>query len=351
MNKVTSEVIPNLDDVKAVALDIAGLNTADDSQARCAEVIWLLLLRGYQLYLFSSTGDDFSREDFQHPKLRFLTEPLPPLPKYPLLEGEYCLWVTNHAPLERWLDEHHRLRMCIGGKEQPGIRRLAAIDELVVALNPLNSVMANTISQLSQLKERFSQRAIIVGIGGPAISDLQQFTLLLQSALQDANLPMVELLDISSLTPNAEVLHAKQLPKNAAWQTPEGGSWLTDQLLKPLQKGETIFLKTPPPLLPTAMAEQFPLYLHPETILLLLAEMVFVQPLQPLLDVRLLLELPPEELARRLYEIPPHESFDPSFTQQFLQNEGGQYQHYLRHHQVQKLQPMLINAQFIIPNP
>ena len=316
------------------------MDDSADTQAQYAEVIWLLLLRNYQVYLFSAKKDGLNKEDFYHPRLQFLPQMPPPLPKDPLLNDSHCLWVTNHPSLERWLDTHNRFRIHLGSKTQPDIARIASLDELSLALDPLTHKLDEIISTIGELKKKFPQRAITVGIGAPPRSNIQDFIFILKSALQDANLPIVDTLDISSITPTTEA--CPTLPKNAPWQSPKAGRWLIKNMLQPLRQGHAVLIKEiPSDLLLTDIKP--PIYLHTETILLLHAEMLFVQPLQPWLDAHLLLELPPEEQTRRAYEIPPYQSFDPKFTQQFLKSEGAYYQNYLQHHRVQKLQPISIN--------
>jgi hypothetical protein len=79
-------------------------------------------------------------------------------------------------------------------------------------------------------------------------------------------------------------------------------------------------------------------------VVIFLGEMLFVPDIMGYLDVSLLLELTPTESARRLYEMPAGESFDPKFTAQYLEKEGGRYSAYLERNGVGQRVDIRIDA-------
>jgi hypothetical protein len=79
-------------------------------------------------------------------------------------------------------------------------------------------------------------------------------------------------------------------------------------------------------------------------VLLIFSDTLFSSPLFDALHLSLVLEVSPEESTRRLYEIPPDESFDPKFTKQYLEREGKLYRKYLKENRVLERAALRIDA-------
>ena len=154
----------------------------------------------------------------------------------------------------------------------------------------------------------------------------------MKNALQDAEFPLVETLNVSSITPAVDANQIVDSQTTITWQNPKAGQWLIKKVLEPLQHGKTLLIQAREPAMPAEI--DLPIYLHTGTVLLIYAEMLFVKPIQLLLDAHLLLELPLVEQTRRAYEIKPEKPFEPKFIEQFLKTDGAQYQNYLKQHQV-----------------
>ncbi|HUJ73653.1 MAG TPA: hypothetical protein VL359_02300, partial [bacterium] len=80
----------------------------------------------------------------------------------------------------------------------------------------------------------------------------------------------------------------------------------------------------------------FPLFISEESVVLVLGEMLFVPPVRELLHLAVLVEVTPGETARRLFELPEHEPFDPKFTTQYMEKEGARYRGYLERNAVRE---------------
>lgn len=333
----------DLQAIRAVAIDIADTYEDHDLQDQTAEVVWHLLERGYQIYLFSSNQNrDLRREDFRHPRLRFLAGPFPP-PQTALSELEdlgapTTLWYSDDPAMLRWLRE--RGLPYATRREVPPHRgeawglRLGSIGDLLEALSPSRRVYEALEAALNSLRARNPDEGLIVGIGGPPASGYQQLAVELKRHLEASGYPLVELLDLSAFLRGGHDA-PETFAGEAIWRDPEAGQWLLHEVLGPLKQRHTVALEALPEEVPQAFAPHLPLFLTGESVVLAFAEMPFAPPLVELLDLSVLLDLTPWEATRRLYEI-DEEEVDPHFAEQYLAHEGRAYDRYLEHNAVRQ---------------
>lgn len=341
----------DLKQIRAVAVDIAGANRSHDRQDELAECIWHLLQRHYRLYLFSTEkGEDLSREDFAHPRLTFLREAMPPsqalLEAHPELPTAATLWITDDEQLQRWIGQVGLEFMHLehNGRTQPGGQHLPHLSELSALLDPTGLLLGDLTTMVDDLRRFRPRGALLVGLGGPPLSGFQQFAIDLRAHLQDAGHPLVDLMDLSSLQRSAEALLEQGDGPHAPWVSESAVRWLHESVVAPLKAGEAVYVESRPPELPADFGAHFPLYVSEESVLLVFSELVFTQELAQAFDLAILLEVSPEETARRLYEIPADERFDPKFTRQYLERDGRIYQDYLRQNRVRERASIRVNA-------
>lgn len=337
--------------IRAVALDIAGAQRSHDRQDELSEFIWHLLQRHYRMFLFTTErGADLSREDFSHPLLTFLREEMPPsqavLEAHPELLAAETLWITDDEQLQRWIGQAGLAFMHLehNGHSRPGGQHLSRLSELSALLDPTGLLLRDVTTMVDDLRRFRPQGALLVGLGGPPLSGYQQFALDLRVRLQDAGHELVELMDLSTLQRTAESLLEQGDSPDSPWVSAEAGRWLRGAVLAPLRAGEAVFVESPPPELPADFGAHFPLYISEASVVLVFAERLFTQELSDAFDLAILLEVSPEETARRLYEIPAGERFDPKFTEQYLQRDGRIYQDYLRLNRVRERASIRVDA-------
>lgn len=339
--------------VRAVALDIAGARQSHERQDDLSEFIWHLLERHYHMYLFSTdANEDLADEDFEHPRLSFLREEMPPgsdlLEAHPELTDPHTLWVTDHAPLQHWLRDSGLgfLYLAAAGSERPaGGEHLKRLSELSTLLDPTALLLRDVGAMIGDIRRFRPKGALLVGLGGPPRSGFQQLAVDLRRQLQDNGHELVELMDLSSLMRSTEALLDEGGTAGGMWASPEVGQWLHEAVLEPLRAGEPVYVERRPEQLPRDFDAHFPLYISEESIVLMFAELLFTPEVAGSLDLSILLEVSPEETTRRLYEIPPNEErFDPKFTEQYMKREGRIYQDYLRRNQVREKAGIRVDA-------
>lgn len=325
----------DLKTIRTVALDISGVNADHETQDETAELVWHLLQRGYQVYLFSTNEkEDLATEDFQHPRLAFLNEEMPPgsalLSRYPELEASTTLWVTEDAHLQDWIRQGDMPFASLAEPpEGSGGTRIPRWSELVALLDPTAFALDEIAAILAEQRHHKPGRPLLVGVGGPPLSGYQDFAVSLRNRLQSEDLPLVELMDLSTLLRSTDALLGE--PDRASpWISPEVGRWVVDEVLEPLRAGRRVFVEHRPEVLPRDFDPHFPLFLSEESVVLVFGELLYTPEVAERLDISILLELDPEEMTRRLYEIPPDQRFDPKFTEQFQSREGRVYGEYLR---------------------
>jgi len=326
----------NLKSIRSVVFDVAKHAHSFESQDSYAEFIWNLLIRNYSVYLFSSDPkSSLANENFRHPRLFYILKG-PPLDnelleQHPTLITESTLWVTSNPEVLNWVMEQRLPAISIGpmGKHPEGVLKLNRLSELSVLLEP-TAILLDEISQvvLAQLKER-GPRPLLIGVGGPPGSNFQQFVINLRTVLNSAGVALVELLDISSLLRGSDgVLVDPETP--GPWVNEALGEWITEAVLTPLAQGKRVFLERGPDTIPEEFSAHFPLFISEESVVLIFAEMLFVPQMTPFLDMTILLELTHDETARRLFEIPEDERFDPKFTALYMKRNGLVYDAYLK---------------------
>ena len=98
----------NISKITSISLDLAGSSTSHGSQDNISDIVLFLLAKDYQIFLFSSNQKERLEKDyFQHPRVKFVRQRLPP-PKskpleHPQLESPHNFWVTDDRHLQAWL--------------------------------------------------------------------------------------------------------------------------------------------------------------------------------------------------------------------------------------------------------
>ena len=317
--------------IKTIALDIAGRNETFERQDALSDLIWLLLEKNYSVFLFSSTDeDDLAAEKFLHPHLTILQEK--PLPgealtsRFPALTTPGTLWVTEDRGLQKWIAEQGfpcAFRKGSAALERRGIR-YGSLADLGQLLDPSRRVLRDLGHWFRRRGAGAAGGPRLVGIGGPPLSDFQRFTVDLKGQLETEGLPLVELLDLSSFLKNSE-----DADGSLGWRDAAAGEWIVEEVLRPLRDGRRVYVETLPQGIPRDFEPHLPLFLSEVSVVLIFAEMLFTAEIAGLLDVSILLEVSPGETARRLYEIPAGQRFDPKFTAQYLAHDGRPYRDYL----------------------
>ena len=351
--------------IHTVALDAALAFTSRSQQEHFTHCMLTLLERGYQLRLFSSNPKQtLVAEDFSHPQLEWLKTTASPtqldLARYPELQGENCLWLTNHphwcalastmagqlvtlGEADDAVEAENATTAASKSKAEAAKRSLKTLPslpalklsrmwEVNALLDPNGWVMEDAlvcIRQAAAMRQQTGkQRPILVGIGGPPASRVTELTHLLYQKLMESEFALCEMLDLSAILPSIESTLTQQVPMDG-WQHEASGNWLLEEVLKPLQQQRQIHVASRPQQLHPRWEIPFPLFFCAESVILLSGELLFASALNPWLDVRILLQASNLELTRRLYELPENETFDARFTDSFTNSEGKVYQRYL----------------------
>ena len=341
----------DLKQIRSVALDIAISRSSNKSQEETAEFIWSLLQRNYHLVLFSTKEEQkLVEEDFQHPRLSFVNEEMPPsqaiLKEHPKLLSSQTLWITDDPQMHAWLEEggnNYSYKNTAKNISRNGMW-INHLSELGALLDPTAFVAEGVATMLHDLRRFNKDKALLVGIGGPPGSGYQEFSINLRVHLQNSGFEIVDLMDLSSLMVDTDGTVSGESIPSAPWLSSDAGTWLQESVFEPLVHGEEVYFEAPPKELSGIFSAHFPLYVSRDSVLLIFSELLFLPPLVDVLDVSLLLEVSPEECTRRLFEIPPNESFDPKFTEQFLEREGKAYQKYLKENKVLEKATLRIDA-------
>ncbi len=334
--------------VRTIVVDVAEAGGSHDVQDALTDFVWHALERGYQIVLASSTSPKaLADEDFTHPQLKFLTEPLPPGPEvlaaHPELAAPGTLWVTDHAPLQLWVRERGLPFAFLAQQVSalaPGLP-VGTFSALATLLDPSLQTLQHVAAQIERARIDKTHGPLLVGIGGPPGSSIAQVAVQLKRTLESGPAPVVELLDLSSFLASTDV----PPPAGAEpWLDAAAGRWLIEHVLGPAAAGQRIYLEQRPDAAPRDFDAHFPFFVAEEAIVLVLGEMLFVEPIRSLLDLSILVEVSPTETTRRVYEIEVGEPFDPQFTKLYMSREGHRYWEYLRNNHVLEQADVRING-------
>lgn len=332
-----------------MVLDIAASYRTRQEQEAMSDLILHLLERGYQIFLGISTDAELLQgETFEHPRITYLRDSLPPsgalLKTYPALRASSTLWVTDDARLQDWI-RAEGLAFAFPAQRSVSFAPGLALDGyggLAALLDPTAGTLRDVSGFLIGRRSEKRSGALLVGIGGPPESGFQRFAVQLKRQLESDGAALVELLDLSAFLPASE--DTPGTDQSGPWREAGAGQWLLDAVLQPLGAGRRVYIERRPAPAPKDFDAHFPLFLAEESIVLVLAEMLFVPPVRDFLDVSILLQVSPTETTRRLYEIPPGEAFDPKFTEQYLAGQGGRYREYLERHDVVRRSTLCLDA-------
>lgn len=312
-------------------------------------MIGSLLAKDYRVFLFSSNKEeDLSRENFQYPGLTFLPHPIPPgealASEIPEPRRPGVLWMTEDAEIHKWLRDGKYKLASVSVPRGFGERhiRIGSPGELAVLFDPVGRVLREAGEAILARLAHRGPGAFLIGVGGPPLSGFEEFAVGLRENLQSLGCPLVELLDTSAFLPDGGEAVGAGISN---WTDSAAGAWLLEEVLRPIVAGERVFVETLPPGVPEGFAPHLPLFLNEESVVVIIGERVFVQPISETLDARILLEMSTRETARRVFEIPAGQPFEEKFITQYLAGEGGRYRDYLAAFRVAEEATIRISAE------
>lgn len=341
----------NISDIQAVCLDISGSNTSYARQDEITNLAWFLLDSNYQIYLFSSNQkEDLTGEKFQHPRLQFMPQPMPPVTGAaqlePLLLTGNTLWVSDSPDMHSWFEAHDLKFAYSRSNKAFGSRglRIGSLGDLVALFNTRAQVLREVGAEIVRRRNLKGGGPYLVGVAGPPLSQYQQFTVDLKGVLEALDCPVVDLLEMSSLLWSSEG-QGDPLSAQGPWRTEAACHWFSEEILRPLHQGNRVFLETLPDGVPRDFEVHLPLFLSEDSVVLLLGTMILIPAITEKLDSSVLLEVSIQETTRRVYEIPASETFDEKFLTQYLAHEGGRYKSYMEAHKVKQNATLRVNAE------
>lgn len=327
--------------VTAVVIDVAAAAGKPESQDAMTDFIWHLLERDYQIYLCSSTTkegaiDPLAEESFSHTRLVWLHGEMPPsgaqTEEYPQLTATTTLWISDDRRIEAWVRQLALPFVSLGRGEASfsGDLQLGGWGQLAALLDPGARAVRQLADAVLAVRRSRPLGPTLVGIGGPPESGFEKLAIDMKRVLEDGAVPLVDLLDLASFPSVGEAKPGIA----GVFPSDPGEQWFLDGVLAQLANGEAVYVEEAPAVVPTEFRHHFPLYLSRESVVILLGQALFQRAIRDKLHLAVLVEVAPAEIARRLYEIPEGQSFDPDFTQQYLDRDGRGYEEYLSQNQV-----------------
>ena len=324
--------------IRSVTIDIANTYGEGNLQDEAAEFILRLLSQNYQIYLFSSNPENsVALEEFEHPNLRFLREAMPPAPDLAEhikdIVSEHNLWISDDPEIGRWTVQH---RLPLASRLEPDAAvarmflRYRTLGEVAAALDPTVRVAAEVVRYLPKLDADAEPKARLIGIGGPPLSGQPDLALAVKQHLEAAGYELVEMLDLSSLEAEDSLQSESASHGGLGSLLDTVANWL-----RRAKAGESFTVEKLPAGFPKEFRSQLPLFVHGESVLIVLGTAPFQGEMGSLFDVRILLEVDEQETVRRIYELDEH-SQDSEAKEQFLSYDRRVYQEYLETHRVRE---------------
>jgi len=347
-------------------LDLAGGSTSYVSQDKISDLVLFLLAKDYQIFLFSSNQKEkLDKENFQHPRVTFVRQRLPPPQSAPLehpqLESPHNFWVTDDPKLQAWLvDKGLNFAYLTGGDTSGGRgRKIGSLADLAGMFDATARLRVSLARAVVAAREPKGRGTFLLGVGGPPLSGYEQFAVDLKKELENVGCPLVELLDLSALLTGGVGDGGDDDGGDddggdddggdddgaRPWRDPAAGAWVMETLLGPLKAGRRVFVETLPPEIPEVLQAHLPLFLSEESIIVILGGQLFSEEILSLLDYSILLEVSAREITRRIYEIPEAQQFDDKFVTQYLAGQGRAYSNYLHAHSVSANVLVRVNAE------
>ncbi len=331
--------------VTALVVDVAAAKQSHAQQDALTDFVWHMLERDYQIYLCSSTTkdggpDELRGQSFAHRGLTWLPGAMPPskaqLGQFPALAAATTLWISDDTAIESWVRQLGLPFVSLGrGTASFSDRlQLAGWGELAGLLDPTAQTVRQVAEAIAELRRTRPPGPILVGIGGPPASGFESFALELKRTLESGPLTLVDLLDLSGFVSIGKPRSGGQPAAGGGFPRDAGDKWLVERVLHPLAAGEAVYVEQASDVVPEEFRHHFPMYLSPESIVLVLGEAVFQRAIRDLLHLAVLVEVGAAETARRLFEIPDGETFDEAFVEQYLERDGREYNEYLAQNQV-----------------
>ena len=338
--------------VKNIVFDISNVNTTYEKQDEYTEVISILLKRNYKIYIIDSKNpESLNVEEYRQINLFALniSGPLQLLTEFIEVEltSGITIWCTECPTLHNCLIDTDALVVTIDTPIKPFAKniRIKNITELAHVLNPGEFIIRSVafdIIELSKVKNNFP---VIVGIGGPPTSKLDEFSNTLKEFIEADQGLLAETINLSKILLDYDDLTNKQAGSNY-WKNDYLKNWFLNDILNPLSNGISVQYDRFNKLLVENFGSDFPLFIEKNGILILYSELLFMEDIVQFLNYSILFEMDSNEIIRRLYEFPHESRVDEFFTNQFLKKEGKIYFDYLEDNQV----PTRVDRIFDITN-
>lgn len=347
----------NIDTITSIAMDLAGRNTSFQGQDETSNLIFYLLDKGYNIYLFSSNqNDNLDEETFVHSRVHFVKKPVFATDAegnaYPEMASETTFWVTDDRPLQSWLAEKQIPFAYTVGKGTFGDIgfKIGSMADLCGLFDASGRVLEQIGKAINSLREAKGPVPFVIGVGGAPLSGFEQFGIDLRGQLGDLGHPLVDIVDltpflITSDTSNSSDSGTSRGADPGPWMDPAAGSWVVETVLSPLRAGRRVFVESLPPGIPEIFDAHLPLFLSEESLVVVLGQTLFHPALLEYLDFSILLEISGREATRRAYEIPQSQDFEEHFVTQYMEREGAAYGLYLSTHSVEKSVSARVNAE------
>jgi hypothetical protein len=292
--------------IRSVTIDIADSYSEGNLQDEAAEFILRLISQNYQIYLFSSNPkNSVALEEFEHPNLRFLREPMPPAPD--LVEhvkdlvAEHNLWISDDPEIGLWTARH---QLPLASRSQPeaagarNVLRYRTLGEVAAALDSTVRVAAEIARLLPKRDSAAKPKACLIGIGGPPLSGQSDLASAVKQQLEAVGYDLVETLDLSALEAEESLQSESASHGRRRSLLDTVTNWL-----RQAKAGESFSVEALPPGFPQQFEAHLPLFVHGESVLIAFGVKPFDGELGSLFDVRVLLELDEQETVRRIYEL------------------------------------------------
>ena len=316
--------------IKHVIFDLNHLHQLDhkEEQENFPAILNILSDRDYEITLI---GENLQTESLQlqFPQIHFIphaSNQWETLLQEPRLFDPSCFWITDHPHLQKYLLEHNRFfAISQQGEFSEGIM-YQTLRELLYYLHPSEHTITMIGNQIIAMKNKVPDRPLILGVGGPDECGHSIFVDLFVEYLE-LNEQLVLGMDVTEIQGTDFFLQSNQA---SYWNSPLTYQWLMDQVLRPFSQKERVWLEESPKDVPlTEETVSFPIFLTPEMIVVIWGVTPFIEDLNSLYDLRILLELTPKAATARLFGIDDREDFDSSFIDTYLNKEGKMYQQYL----------------------
>ena len=316
-----------LSNITNFVIDLADRDT-DAKMDKYVDVILDLLNKGYRVdAITTNNDDDLSEEYFSHPKFKIFEKPILNLKDKEKELFHFltptALWVTNSKPLIKWLGEKEQ-PFCMEGRKSPkennGISVLSFL-ELRNIFDPSGLAIQTIIEDILEQWKNLGKKRMLIGIGNPPCGGMETLVDKIIMGLEGSGVSLVEKFNVDLVLPTAADIIEGNV--QAQEKKEKGLQWLNERLLEPFGSEDEIIINV------DGTGEN-DIYISPQSFLILQGERLFTDELLNKFDYKILLDISPLEITRRLYEIDSDMKFTDTLVEQYLEKEGSEYNKYLK---------------------